>query len=327
MSRCSGCGIKLQTENSQELGYIKNPENKICERCFRLKNYGEYKNVSLDNQDYQKIIQNIPKNCLVVYVADFLSLNLSNIPKFPNMLLVLTKRDILPKSIKDEKIIQKIKTTTTDFLEIISISSLKNYHLDHLYQALNKHSHQQNIYLIGNTNSGKSTLINKLIQNYDDAKATPTITVSMYPSTTLDKVEIKLGPLTLIDTPGLIEEGNYTNILSSKDLKKITPKKEIKPRSCQIKNKGSMLIGSYARIDYETTENNSFVIYTSQSVSSNFISPKNNAYQFEESHKYSLSDNQDIVLPGLGFIKFTKAIEVTIYTPKGIKLYKRDNLI
>lgn len=327
MSKCIGCGIELQTENKQKLGYIANLENKICERCFRLKNYGEYKNVSLDNQDYQKIIKNIPKDSLVVYVADFLSLNLSNIPKFPNMLLLLTKRDILPKSIKDEKVIHKIKETNPNFLDIISISSLKNYHLDNLYQALKKYSNKKKIYLIGNTNSGKSTLINKLIQNYDDSGTKSTITVSMYPSTTLDKVEIKLEDLILVDTPGLIEEGNYTNILAPKDLKKVTPKKEIKPRSCQIENKGSMLIGDYARIDYETKEKNSFVIYTASTVTSKFISFKKNTYKFKVPHKYSLTNNQDIVLPGLGFIKFTKAIDITIYTPKGIKLYKRDNLI
>ena len=36
---------------------------------------------------------------------------------------------------------------------------------------------------------------------------------------------------------------------------------------------------------------------------------------------YSLKANQDIVLPGLGFIKCTKPINLTIYTPKRIKTY------
>lgn len=327
MSKCLGCGIILQTEDKEKLGYTTNLESQICERCFRLKNYGEYKTVSLDNKDYQEIIQNIPKSSLIVYVADFLTLNLSNIPKFPNLLLVLTKRDILPKSIKDEKIIQKLKEKYPFLLDIISVSSPKNYHLDNLYQALIKHSNQKKIYLIGNTNSGKSTLINKLIQNYGTSENQATITVSMYPSTTLDKVEIKLGDLTLIDTPGLIEEGNYTNILTSKELKQITPKKEIKPRSCQIKEKGSILIGTYARVDYETNEPNSFVIYTSPTVLSNFISVNKNTYKDGYPHKYTSLSNEDIVLPGLGFIKFTKPINIIIYTPKGIKTHKRDNLI
>ena len=149
----------------------------------------------------------------------------------------------------------------------------------------------------------------------------------MYPSTTLDKVEIKLKNLTIIDTPGLIDEGNYVNILSSKELKKITPKKEIKPRSCQITGKGSVLIDTFTRIDYETKEPNSFVIYTAPTITSNFISVKNNTLKDLIPHNYSLQSNQDIVLPGLGFIKFTKSIDITIYTPDDIKPSIRNNLI
>ena len=326
MSKCLGSGIKLQTENQNELGFTTNIENSICERCFRLKNYGEYKVVSLDNQDYQEIINNIPASSLIVYVADILSLNLSNLPTRKNTLLILTKYDILPKSTKESKIITKLKSIYPNLLDIICISSLKNYNIDTFYNAINKYSNNKDIYLIGNTNSGKSTLLNKLIKNYGENQ-NPNITVSMYPSTTLDKVEIKLKNLTIIDTPGLIDEGNYVNILSSKELKKITPKKEIKPRSCQITGKGSVLIDTFARIDYETKEPNSFVIYTAPTMTSNFISVKNNTLKDLIPHKYSLQSNQDIVLPGLGFIKFTKSIDITIYTPDDIKPSIRNNLI
>lgn len=326
MSKCLGCGITLQTKDNNLLGYTTNKENKICERCFRLKNYGEYKNVSLNNKDYQEIIKKIPNSALVVYLVDILSLNLSNIPKFSNMILVLTKFDILPKSTKEEKIITKLKENYPNILDIICISSLKNHNIDRLYNSINKHHNKEDIYLIGSTNSGKSTLLNKLIKNYGQEQES-NITVSMYPSTTLDKVEIKLNDLKLIDTPGLIEEGSYLNILSKKDLKKVTPKKEIKPRSCQVTGKGSILIDNLARIDYETKEPNSFVIYTSPMIKSNFISQTNNTSKDLIPNKYSLPNNMDIVLPGLGFIKFTKTINITIYTPANIKPYTRNNLI
>ena len=326
MTKCLGCGITIQTENKEQMGYTTNLEGQICERCFRLKNYGEYTKVSLNNQDYQQIIKSIPTSSLVVYVADFLTLNLTNIPKTSKLLLVLTKRDILPKSIKDEKIIQKIKDNYPMFIDVITISSQKNYNIDTLYNTLIKYADNKDIYLIGNTNSGKSTLINKLIYNYGNNEQS-NITVSMYPSTTLDKVEIKLGDLTLIDTPGLIEDGSYINIVSPKELKQITPKKEMKPRSCQVNGKGSILIGTYARIDYETKDTNSFVIYTAATVSSNYISSEKNNYKDYPSYVYILGNNQDVVLPGLGFIKFTKPIDIVIYTPKGVRPYTRDNLI
>ncbi|UKI27186.1 MAG: 50S ribosome-binding GTPase [Bacilli bacterium] len=76
------------------------------------------------------------------------------------------------------------------------------------------------------TNSGKSTLINKIIKNYTDKQLE--VTTSLYPSTTLDKVEIELEDFTIIDTPGLLNEGSILNSLSLKRNKKITPKKRNK---------------------------------------------------------------------------------------------------
>ena len=323
---CKGCGVRLQDSNTLLEGYTTNISNDLCKRCFRLKNYGEYKEVSLNNEDYKQIIKNIPSTSLILFVSDILSLNLTNIPKNNKLILVLTKYDILPKSTKEEKIITKLKSEYPNLLDIIVVSSLKNYNIDKLYNAINKYANNKDIYLIGNTNSGKSTLLNKLIQNYTTNEV-PNITVSMYPSTTLDKVEIKLNNLKIIDTPGLIEEGSFVNILSKKDLKKITPKKEIKPRTCQVTGKGSILIDTFARIDYETKESNSFVIYTAPTVTSNFISLKNNTYKDLNQNNYILSSNQDIVLPGLGFIKCTKPINITIYTKKEVIPYTRNNLI
>lgn len=326
MSKCLGCGITLQTENPDFLGYTTNIESGICTRCFRIKHYGEYKEVLLNNKDYQLIINSIPTNSLIVYITDLLSLNLDNMPKRDNIILVLSKFDILPKSTKPEKIIAKIKKQLPNILDVLIISSLKNYQIDTLYNKIIKHHHNKPVYLIGNTNSGKSTLLNKLIKNYSDNQ-TPNITISMYPSTTLDKVEITLNKIKIIDTPGLIEEGNYLNIVDRQTLKKITPKKEIKPKSCQITGTGSILIDNLARIDYNTNTPNSIVIYTSPNIKTNFISKTNPTLKSQVKHKYSIQENKDIVLPGLGFIKCTKPLEVTIITKDNINIRIRDNLI
>ena len=40
-----------------------------------------------------------------------------------------------------------------------------------------------------------------------------------------------------------------------------------------------------------------------------------------------LKENKDIVIPGLGFIKFVKPISVTIYTLDKVVSFERDNLI
>ena len=45
--KCLGCGILLQDENILQEGYTTSLENDICQRCFRMKNYGEYQTLSL----------------------------------------------------------------------------------------------------------------------------------------------------------------------------------------------------------------------------------------------------------------------------------------
>ena len=49
---------------------------------------------------------------------------------------------------------------------------------------IKKYKTTKNVYLVGNTNAGKSTLINKIIDNYSIDKAE--ITISSMPSTTLN---------------------------------------------------------------------------------------------------------------------------------------------
>ena len=325
MTKCNGCGIELQDKDKNKLGYTEDISKGLCMRCFRLTNYGEYQKVSLNNNEYTKIINSIPKDSLVVYTTDILSLNTSIINNFKKILLVITKRDILPNSIKEDKLITKLKKLHPNIIDIILISSIKNYNIDTLYSKLESLSNNKDIYIVGYTNTGKSTLINTLIKNYtnDNNK----ITTSIYPSTTLDKVKIKINNLNIIDTPLLIDESNIINYVEKNDLKRILPKSSIKPKTCQINNTGSILIDKYVRIDYETNINNSIVIYSSPLLNINFNNYNNDKLKDLTKTIYNIESNKDLVIPGLCFIKTTKPIKITIYTNDKIKPYLRDNLI
>ena len=166
IKKCTGCGITLQTEDINKEGYTENIDNELCLRCFKLKNYGEYKAVTLNNKDYTDILNSIPKDALVVYLTSLLNINLEYINKFNNVILVLTKKDLLPKSVQDYKLINYVSNITNNYLDIEIISSIKNYNLDSLLNKIKKYNKSnKEIYFVGMTNSGKSTLINKLIKN------------------------------------------------------------------------------------------------------------------------------------------------------------------
>lgn len=322
MNKCIGCGSILQDTIENKDGYVLDINNKLCQRCFRIRYYNEYKNTIRDNNDYLKILDSINNDDLVVYVTSLLDIRLDYIDSFKNVIVVLTKRDILPKSVKDEKLIKYIKSRYIP-LEVIVVSSVKNYNIDYLFDILRQYK-KKNIYVVGTTNGGKSTLINKLIKNYSDNDVV--ITSSMYPSTTLDKIEINILGLNIIDTPGLINKGSIVNYIDNNLLKKITIKKEIKPKTYQLNGKGSVLIEDLIRLDYDT-EGTSMTIYVNNLVNIRFLGKDNNKLLDGKCNKFSLDNNKDIVISDLCFIKFTKGVNLNIYSNYDVLIYERDNLI
>ena len=325
MNKCIGCGATLQTNDKNEIGYVTNIENKLCERCFRIRNYGEYKQVVKSNNDFIKILKEINKTKdLVVLVIDIFNLNENldvikeNITN--DILLVVTKRDILPKSVKDEKILNYIKKYKLNTIDEIVISSLKNYNFDELYESIKKYKKSKDVYVVGYTNAGKSTMVNKLINNYSDLNEQ--ITTSILPSTTLNKISIKLNDdINIIDTPGVLIDKSIYNIVDGKELKRIIPKKEIKPLSYQIKGKQYIIIDKYAIIELE---NINIVIYMSNSLNIKRLYKKIESNQEETIISVN---NEDLVINRLGFIKCIGKGTIKIHTKKEISVYKRDYLI
>ena len=54
---CTGCGVKLQDQNVLQEGYTTSLENDICQRCFRMRNYGEYQVITKSNEEYLNILK------------------------------------------------------------------------------------------------------------------------------------------------------------------------------------------------------------------------------------------------------------------------------
>lgn len=323
MNNCIGCGAILQDTNKSEIGFTINLEKKLCERCFRIRNYGEYKTIVKDNNEFIEILKSINKtNDLVVLVLDIFNLNknLEIIKQYINndILIAITKRDLLPRSINDEKLLNYIDKFNINYIDKIIISSEKNYNFDELYNKISKYKKSKNVYVIGYTNAGKSTMINKLIYNYSDNNTT--ITTSILPSTTLNEINIKINDeLNIIDTPGILEETSLYNLLDGKELKRIIPKKEIKPISYQIKAKQWIIIDKYAIIE---TEKIDLVIFVSNSlrIERTFKKPETKLKE-QKIH----IDNNDLVINGLGFIKCIGKGDIKVYSKT--EIYTRDNLI
>lgn len=330
--KCIGCGSVLQSEDIKKDGYVKQINydiSTLCERCFKIRNYGEYKIVEKNNLDFIPILENIGKTKdLVVLVVDLFNIsnNLEEIRKYikNDILLVLTKRDLLPLSVYDEKLKQYFENINMNIIDTVLISSEKNKNFDELMDKIYKYKKSKNVYVVGYTNAGKSTMINKIIYNYFNQDLE--ITTSMLPSTTLNSIEIKLSDeLTIIDTPGLLNEGDLSNFIDIKTLKKVTPKKEIKPITYQIKNPQSIIIEDLVRIDLK--DKNSITLYLSNTLKiERTFKPKDRLTNLKK-YEFDINDNQDIVISGLGFFKLVKEGHIEIYTLPNIDIFVRDNLI
>ena len=132
---CLGCGSILQTENEEKEGFVLDINHDYCLRCFKMINYGESKiiNKEVDRTSLIKKINN-SKNS-VIYVLDILNISdelLNPIKEITNKVyIVLTKKDLLPKSVKDEKLINYVYERTL-VKDIFVVSSTKNYNIDNL---------------------------------------------------------------------------------------------------------------------------------------------------------------------------------------------------
>ena len=331
--RCLGCGVLLQDQNVLQEGYTTSLENDICQRCFRLKNYGEYQVVTKSNEEYLNILRGVAETKdLVLYITDLVNLekNLEEVRNLlPNkMILVLNKRDVFPKSVKESKLIQYLESKNLHFEEVIVVSASKNYNMDTLLKRIKYHQTSKNVYVVGHTNAGKSSLINKIIENYSESQQE--LTESPLPSTTLNTVTIEIDDhLTLIDTPGLVDTGSILNHVDEKMVKKISVKKEIKPRTYQLRKNQSIVIEDLIRIDYVEGDKNSFTLFVSNDLKVKRLLNFFHSQELKDKNKitYSVGYDEDLVISGLGFIKIVNKATIDLYIDKDVDSFLRKSLI
>ena len=287
MTKCKGCGITLQTENKNDVGYTPDIKNELCERCFKLKNYNVLTNagVKIDNE---KLIEKINKlDVFVFFLTDFINLDNSVIEYYKKIkskkVMILTKADIIPRNIKYNKLIENIKDLYEIREDIILTSSKKKLNISTI---TNLCLENKNVIFVGFTNAGKSSLINSLTGS--------DITVSNSQNTTQELIKLNVHGVTIYDAPGLMDDVNRENI----------PKSSINPRSYQLPSKHYLSING---IKLNIKENSNFNIYVGneveilrrkehENVECNIIVPK----------------NSDVVLKGLGFIKFSNTTLISL---------------
>ena len=165
---CLGCGIVLQSESKENKGYVlleKLDQAIYCERCYRLKHYHE---LSFDFLDVcnEKILDQVNKlHILVYYFVDLVNLNEESIQYFRKIknkkVLVLTKMDLIPKTISFSRMLQRIQDIYCIQEDILCLSAKNEKMVARVWNHIVRNDYQK-VCFMGMTNVGKSTLIQEL---------------------------------------------------------------------------------------------------------------------------------------------------------------------
>ncbi|MFK2824441.1 ribosome biogenesis GTPase YqeH [Bacillus sp. B190/17] len=361
---CTGCGIDVQTEDPKGLGYAPasalEKEAVVCQRCFRLKNYNEVQDVSLTDDDFLKILNTLGQtDSLIVKIVDIFDFNGSWLPglhRFAGsnpVLLIGNKVDLLPKSVKKNKLINWMKQEAKELglkpVDVLLVSAAKGESIGEAIQAIDYHRKGKDVYIVGCTNVGKSTFINRIIKEVTGEK--DVITTSHFPGTTLDMIEIPLDDgHFLVDTPGIINHHQMAHFVDKKDLKYITPKKEIKPKIFQLNEQQTLFFGGLARFDYLSGGRRSFTCHVSNELmihrtklekadelysmhAGELLTPprREEIEEFPElvRHEFMVKEGKmDVVFSGLGWVTINEpGAKVAAYVPKGVSVFLRRSLI
>lgn len=266
MKKCKGCGVELQSTYNNKAGFVINNNQEYCQRCFRLIHYGDTSQLlinSFDNNAVFDIYRKYRNDLFAVVVDSFDGLCLdkdSLLENFKNydVLLVINKIDLLPKSVKDDKLEDVYRKVLSKIDNHNIVSCLLTYNNDYTFNSLFfetlKTLNYKKIVMAGRVNAGKTTIINKLLKSND-------LTVSPYPGTTVNENSIAINDYEFIDTPGLVDTHSFIYHIEYRLLNLLVPNKTVKPRIFQLYEEQSYFVDGLLRIDYKPIENASISFY------------------------------------------------------------------
>jgi ribosome biogenesis GTPase A len=243
-------------------------------------------------------------------------------------------------------------------LQVYLISSTKGSGLQDMIHEFDSLEGGSEVFVMGCSNVGKSTFVNKLIDRFHLEKRLKT-TTSVVPGTTLNMISIPLpkGGL-LYDTPGIHNPNQLIPWLTERELALVVPKKRVKPAVWSLKEGHTIFIGGLGRIDYISGPPIYFTLFVSSLIRIHVtkISKADDLFQkhvggllsppFRQEERgntkpipgferveYQIEGPSfqqacvDIVFAGLGWVSVTGkgTFQVAAYAPKGISISLRDN--
>ncbi|XP_043477911.1 nitric oxide-associated protein 1 [Leptopilina heterotoma] len=221
---CGGCGALLHCKDSEIPGYLPSEllenQNKdvlktlICQRCHFMKFYNTALDVKVSPEEYPELLRAIKnRGCAVILIVDLTDFPNSIWPDIGAIIgrrtplfVVGNKIDLLPQDspgffnhiteyLRNEVV--KIGVREQCIKHVALVSAKSGFGIETLITKIqNKWRNRGDVYLVGCTNVGKSSLFNALLQSdFCKVQAIDLIqraTTSPWPGTTLSLLKFPL---------------------------------------------------------------------------------------------------------------------------------------
>lgn len=356
--KCKGCGVLLQQDDKNAIGYTPKITGDYCQRCFRITHYDDVVMSMQQGIDSDQILARIASmDALVLWVVDLFDFEANMIPGLNRHLLgkdivmVAGKKDLLPLTYSNHKLadflMMRLKEQGIFVKEVVISSHMTSQKheeakacVEDVLAAIETYRDGRDVVVMGMANAGKSTLLNGLCQNN-------VLTISRHPGTTLDFNQIDMGSYIMYDTPGLTRNDSLLTHVEDSLLKSVIPHKPLKPRVYQLYENQTLSLGGLVRIDFIGVEQISSVAYFAASLPlhrskqekadklwnqhyNELLSPvlDEDMSQFKKHIFHLREDKCDIVIHGLGWFCISgKCEEIHVYCSNKVNVTKRKAMI
>ncbi len=363
---CTGCGAPLQMEREGEKGYITGDafmrEYPLCQRCYRLKHYGQISPVGMSEDEYRTAVMRVlDKPSLVLYAVDLFDFNgslvrgLTGVLKQHEVIMAANKFDLFPPGTKEDRVrnwlSREARRAELDVAQTVVLSARSGKGVDELRSILAVRAKGRPIVVIGMANVGKSSLLNRIIEQHDEHAGQQFMT-SHFPGTTLGAVAMKLaGGMTVVDTPGLLGVHRLQDRVCTASLKDIIPEQRLRPRAYQLRQGQTLFLSGLARVDFVRGPDQPFVVY----VANQLLVHRTKLVQADElwlrqrgklltppcsacdanlgtlrAKKMGFKKGRpvDVVIPGLGWVRLSgEDVELNVHLPERVEPVVRPALI
>lgn len=351
--KCLGCGqyFSKDVDNS---AYVVNPneKTKFCKRCFQLKYYKKIDNSNVSDDMIKNQLKEIDfKDNKIIMVIDLFDVINSIVDQLKNcndLIIVVNKLSCLPNQFNSFVTLDKLKQIFLEnkvkFKNIILYDSIQKKNIKKImdeikFATINK----KKVYIVGKTNSGKSSLINALLKIN---KLDQNLSVSPFPNTTISLSKVKIDRHVIIDTPGFVNETSILSNIDNKYIDRIHNSNKFISKTFLLKDANQAF--TIEKLFYikpnKINENSSITFYNLDTIKihrtkqDNILSILENKQLDMISYKetdgfieteYKLDNNKkyNIFVNGISLISIKNINNIIIGVNKKIKIYITENAL